>query len=122
MTVEAVEAGFNRWHDVRDCVGYVLTFTNGVKLYVTGDTSTTKQMAEMADMSIDYAFYCCDGIFNMGQDEAAECARLVGAQHDIPYHVLAQDGVYFDRNRAEQFESPNLLIIDEGEEIELTKE
>jgi len=35
---------------------------------------------------------------------------------------LAQDGVYFDRDRAEQFESPNLLIIDEGEEIELTKE
>ena len=35
----------------------MLTFSNGVKLYMTGGTSTTKQMAEMADMEIDYAFY-----------------------------------------------------------------
>ena len=49
VTVEAVEAGYNRWHDPRECVGYVLTFTNGVSLYVTGDTSTTKQTAEMSD-------------------------------------------------------------------------
>ena len=121
-TVEAVEAGYNRWHSVKECVGYIVTLSDGISVYVTGDTSKTEQMPELSEKHIDYAFYCCDGIFNMGQDEAAECARLVGAQHDIPYHVLAQDGVYFDRNRAEQFESPNLLIIDEGEEIELTKE
>ena len=118
-TVEAVEAGYNRWHSVKECVGYIVTLSDGISVYVTGDTSKTEQMPELSEKHIDYAFYCCDGIFNMSQDEAAECARLVGAQHDIPYHVLAQDGVYFDRNRAEQFESPNLLIIDEGEEIEL---
>lgn len=80
----------------------------------------TAQMPALSEKNIDYAFYCCDGIFNMDLDEAAECAVLVGARHDVPYHVLAQDGVYFDRSRAEQFESPNLLIIDEGEEIELS--
>ncbi len=46
----------------------------------------------------------------MDLDEAAECARLVGAQHDVPYYELAQDGVYFDRDRVEEFESPNLLM------------
>ncbi len=121
-TVEAVEAGYNRWHSVKDCVGYIITLSDGISVYVTGDTSKTEQMSKLADKNIDYAFYCCDGIFNMDLDEAAECAALVEAKHDIPYHVLAQDGVYFDRDRAEQFESPNLLIIDEGEEIELTKE
>lgn len=118
-TVEAVEAGYNRWHSVKECVGYIVTLSDGISIYVTGDTSRTAQMPELSVKHIDYAFYCCDGVFNMGLDEAAECAALVGARHDVPYHMLAQDGVYFDRSRAEQFESPNLLIIDEGEEIEL---
>ncbi len=120
VTVEAVEAGYNRWHDVRDCVGYVLTFSNGVKLYVTGDTSTTKQMAEMADMAIDYAFYCCDGVYNMGLEEAARCAEKVGAKHNIPYHNSTSNrGEMFDRDRAEQFDAPNRLIIYPGEALEL---
>ena len=122
VTVEAVEAGYNRWHDVRECVGYLLTLSDSISVYVTGDTSTTKQMPELAVKQIDYAFFCCDGMFNMGLEEAAECAAMVNAKHNIPYHVLAQDGVYFDRSRAEQFDVPNRLIIDEGEEIMLVKE
>ncbi len=58
----------------------------------------------------------------MGLEEASECAEMVGAKHNIPYHVLAQDGVYFDRSRAEQFNAPNRLIIDEDEEIELIQD
>ena len=55
-------------------------------------------------------------------EEAAACAEMVGAKHNIPYHVLARDGVYFDRQRAERFPAENLLIVDEGEKIELMKE
>lgn len=117
--VEAVEAGYNRWHDVKQCVGYVVTLSGGVSVYVSGDTSKTEQMADLSEKQIDYAFYCCDGVFNMGLEEAAECAELVGAKHNIPYHVLAEEGVYFDRKRAEQFEVQNRLILSEGEEIEL---
>lgn len=120
--VEAVEAGYNSWHDVKECVGYIITLSEGISVYVTGDTSKTEQMPELADKHIDYAFYCCDGAFNMDLDEAAECTRLVGAKHNIPYHILAQDGVYFDRERAEQFDAPNRLIIEEDEEIELKRE
>lgn len=83
-TVEAVEAGYNRWHDVRECVGYIVTLSDGVSVYVTGDTSKTGKMPLLAEKNIDYAFYCCDGIFNMDLDEAAECAELVGARHDVP--------------------------------------
>ena len=120
VTVQAVEAGYNRNHDVQECVGYVLTFTNGVKLYVSGDTSTTGQMSEMAEMEIDYAFYCCDGVYNMGPEEAARCAELVGARHSIPYHnVPADPGNLFDSQLAEQFDAPNRLILCPGEELEL---
>lgn len=122
VTVEAVEAGYNNFHDVSECVGYVLTFSDGVSVYVSGDTSRTDQMPLLAEKHIDYAFYCCDGVYNMNPDEAAECAVLVNAKHNIPYHVISQDGIYFDRERAEQFHAPNRMIIGPGEEIELIKE
>ena len=120
VKVEAVEAGYNEWHDVKQCVGYVLTFMNGKSVYVTGDTSTTKQMSRMSQMKIDYAFYCCDGVFNMGLKEAAKCAKLVGAKHNIPYHTSANiSGPTYERKRAEKFDAPNRLLVDEGEEIEI---
>lgn len=122
VTVEAVEAGYNSYHDVSECVGYVLTLSDGVSVYLSGDTSTTKQMPLLAEKQIDYAFYCCDGVYNMDPEEAAACANTVGAKNNIPYHMIAQDGVYFDRERAEQFPADNLLVIGKGEEIELRAE
>lgn len=118
VTVEAVEAGDNSMHDVNECVGYVLTFTNGKSVYVTGDTSKTDQMPLLAEKHIDYAFFCCDGVYNMGLDEAAECAELVGAKHNIPYHNTATTtGAHFSRELAEKFDAPNLLIVEDDEEI-----
>ena len=119
VKVEAVEAGYNEQHDVKECVGYVLTFSNGKSVYVSGDTSTTQQMAQMAQMQIDYAFYCCDGVFNMGLEEAALCAQTVGAKYNIPYHMTGKTPKIYDRKIAEQFAAPNRLIVDAGEEIEI---
>lgn len=118
VTVQPVEAGYNSLHKTSNCVGYVLTFTNGKSVYVTGDTSKTNQMSEMAAMNIDYAFYCSDGVYNMGLEEAAECAELVGAKHNIPYHnSTSNTGAMFDEALAEQFDAPNLFIVVPGEEI-----
>ncbi len=118
VQVEAVQAGNNKNHSIDECVGFVLTFSNGKKVYLSGDTSKTDQMAEMADMNIDYAFFCCDGIYNMDLEEAAECARLVGAKHNIPYHIVdAKDASHFSMERAEQFDAPNKLILQPGEEL-----
>ncbi len=118
VTVEAVEAGYNRWHDVKQCVGYVLTFSNGRSVYVTGDTSKTQQMTKMADMHISYAFWCTDGVFNMGNEEAAECARIVAAEHNIPYHNdTSNSGMMFDVEAAKRFDAPNALILLPGQEL-----
>jgi len=118
VKVEAVEAGYNRNHDVKECVGYILTFSNGKSVYVSGDTSTTEQMPKLAEKEIDYAFFCCDGKFNMDLEEAAACADLVKAKHNIPYHVGGDGGeLHFDRTRAEQFAAENRMIIEPGEEI-----
>ena len=119
-SVEAVEAGNNQYHSLDECVGYIVTLTDGTSVYVTGDTSTTQQMPSLAEKEIDYAFFCCDGIYNMDLEEAAQCAEQVGAKHNIPYHMISADsGALFDRSRAEQFEAPDLMILEDGQEIEL---
>ena len=113
--VEAVQAGNNRNHDIRVCVGWLITLPGGITVYATGDTSTTDQMAELAGRNINYAFFVCDGKYNMDMDEAIACAKLVNAQHSIPYHMAP--GKLFDQERAEMFDVPNRLIIPAGEEI-----
>ena len=114
-TVEAVQAGNNRNHNIQECVGWVITFPDGITVYVSGDTSATEQMAELAERNIDYAFFVCDGVYNMDMEEAIACAKLVNAKHSIPYHM--KPGVAFDRKRAELFDVPNRLILPAGEEI-----
>lgn len=118
VRVEAVEAEFNRLHDVDDCVGYVLTFNNGKKVYVSGDTSTTDQMHEMAGMRIDYAFLCSDGVYNMENEEAARAAELIKARHNIPYHNSTTNrGEMFDHEAAERVAAPDKMIVLPGETI-----
>ena len=120
VKVEAVEAGYNKNHDVKECVGYILTFSTGVSVYISGDTSTTPQMKEFADRKLDYAFFCCDGVYNMDVSEAMECARTVGAKHTIPYHMIAADKTNgFDQKVAESFDVPGRMIVKPGEEIVL---
>ena len=120
VTVQAVEAGFNHWHDVRNCVGYVLTFTNGKKVYVSGDTSITDEMSRMSAMHIDYAFLCTDGWYNMGNEEAACAARMIQAKHNIPYHNdTSNSGEMFDREAAAALDAPDKMIVLPGETIKI---
>ncbi|MDR0570048.1 MAG: MBL fold metallo-hydrolase [Clostridiales Family XIII bacterium] len=113
--VEAVEAK-NLIHNPKSCVGYILSF-DGLKIYCSGDTSKTGQMAAFAARGLDYAIFCGDGVFNMGLREAAECARIVGAKRNIVIHL--KPGALFDRAKADKWDAPNKLIIEPGEEIAL---
>lgn len=116
VMAEAVEAG-NKNHDPRQCVGYILTFRDGIQVYISGDTSKTTQMETFAERNLDYAFLCCDGIYNMGIAEASACAALIGARHSIPYHMAP--GALFSRERAEQFDVAGRIILAPGEELTL---
>ena len=114
-TVEAVQAGNNRNHNIRECVGWLITLPDGISVYATGDTSTTEQMAELGERNIHYAFFVCDGRYNMDMEEAIACAKLVKAQHSIPYHMAL--GALFDAERAKLFDAPGKMLIPAGEEI-----
>lgn len=115
VAIEAVEAS-NVNHDPKLCVGFIVT-VDGIKIYFSGDTSKTASMESFAAKKIDYAFFPCDGFYNMDLDEAAECAALIGARYNIPIHL--KPGELFDRERAEAFKGPNRLIVAAGEEITL---
>ena len=116
LTAEAVEAG-NARHNPRECVGFIVTM-DGITLYCSGDTSTTERMKSFAEKQLDYALLPTDGIFNMGLEEAAQCARLIGAKHNIPVHMSPIKK--FDKKKAvEKWDAPNKLVIEPGQEIEL---
>ena len=121
VKVEAVEAGYNKNHDKKNCVGYILTFSNGATLYVSGDTSKTEQMPDLAARNLDYAFFCCDGVFNMDAAEASECSSLVGAKVNIPYHTGSASETIFDEANAARFTAPGAYILKPGEELVLKK-
>ena len=112
--IQAVEAG-NKRHDPAKFVGYIITL-DGIKIYASGDTSKTKQMETFAGMKLDYALFPGDGLFNMGLEEAAECARIIGAKHNILIHLKPSESV---RKKAEKWDAPNKLIIEPRQEIEL---
>lgn len=113
--VEAVPAA-NKNHDPDVCVGYILT-VDGKKVYFAGDTSKTPEMEVFPALELDWAFLPCDGIYNMDLDEAAQCAEIIGAKHNVPVHM--KPGALFDRERAEMFNGPDRVIVAAGEEIEL---
>ena len=118
VTVEAVEAT-NKNHDPEQCVGYILTLAGNIMVYFSCDTSKTAQMETFAGRGLDYAFLCCDGVYNMDIPEASECAKLIGARSSIPYHMAP--GELFNMERAEQFTADSRLIVAAGEEIKLEK-
>ena len=115
VQVKAVPAQ-NKNHDPLKCVGYIIT-VDGKKLYAAGDTSKTDAMTGMAAEKLDYTLLPCDGVYNMDLDEAAECAKIIGARINIPIHMLP--GSLFCPERAEAYAAPNKLILPAGQELAL---
>ena len=119
ITITAVPA-YNRNHNRAECVGYVLTLTDGITVYASGDTSYTDYMKNsLGKMNLDYALLPCDGIFNMDAEEASRCADIIGAKHAIPVHT--KPGALYDTAVSDRFTAVNRLIVLPGEEIILEK-
>lgn len=117
IKIQAVPA-YNAHHNRAECVGFVITLEDGIKIYASGDTSYTDYMKDsLSTMKLDYALLPCDGIFNMDAAEAALCADIIGAAHAIPVHT--KPGELFDSKVAARFNAKNRLILQPGEEIAL---
>jgi len=114
--VEAVPAGGNPNHNVKYCVGYLVT-VDGITIYHAGDTSMIEQMGDLKSRNIDYAMFPIDGIYNMDAIEATEAAALVGAKHNIPIHEFDQGG----SKKSDNFNPDGKLVIEYGGTITLKK-
>nr|WP_320024318.1 MBL fold metallo-hydrolase [uncultured Acetobacterium sp.] len=116
IALQAVPA-YNSGHDKNKCVGYLIE-ADGIKIYASGDTSTTDYMQDvLSKEKIDYALLPIDGFYNMDPAEASACAAIIGAAHTIPIHM--KPGALFDRKIAETFVAEGRLILEPNEEIEL---
>jgi L-ascorbate metabolism protein UlaG (beta-lactamase superfamily) len=97
VKVQAVPA-YNRKHSRDNGVGYMITM-DGTKIYIPGDTSKIPEMADFAKENITYAFFPIDGVYNMGPEEASECAAIIGAKYDIPIHTCpSTQGIFKEEN------------------------
>lgn len=106
---------YNQNHPKDQCVGFVMEM-EGKKIYFACDTSRTEAMEkELPGEHLDYAFLPIDGIYNMGPEEASQCAALIGAVHSVPVHM--KPGALFDRAEAEKFEASGRVIVEPGETV-----
>ena len=117
VEVEAVEA-YNHHHRKDECVGYLVR-VDGLKLYFAGDTGKTAQMERLSNEAIDYAFLPCDGIYTMTPEEAAECADIIGAKHNVPIHMKPVEPYGEDYAKRFAAAAPNALLIRPGVRTEL---
>lgn len=115
VKIRAVPA-YNQNHPKESSVGYVLEF-DGIKLYHAGDTSRIEEMKELADLGLTYALLPMDNVYNMGPEEAAEAAQLIGAKYYIPIHT-GPDGVYSESN-VEKFNVDGKIVVKPKESIPL---
>lgn len=117
VEVEAVEA-YNSHHPKDECVGYVVR-VDGLAFYFAGDTGPTRQMGELADLGLDYAFLPGDGIYTMTPEEAARCAATIGARHSVPIHLKPVQP--YDEVAARRFAktAPGALLVKPGVPTEL---
>jgi L-ascorbate metabolism protein UlaG (beta-lactamase superfamily) len=110
LTIKAV-SGYNSNHPKDQCVGYIVE-VGGEKLYFAGDTSFIEEMKDLRSLSLDYAFLPCDGVFNMGPEEATKAAETIGAKRSIPIHTYP--GKLFDAKVASRFIPQGRLIMEPG--------
>jgi len=88
--------------------GYVLTFTNGLKVYLTGDTGPTSDMEMIRGLyRPNLAVVNMDGTSNMGPEEAAfamrELVRPRAVIHSHAEQAVTTDGQLNSDTRTAKF-------------------
>ena len=120
IKIKSVPA-YNKNHKASECVGFVID-VGDVKIYASGDTSTTSEMSKLASENIHYAFLPIDGVYNMDEIEAATCADLINARFTIPIHtspMSKEGGNIFDLEKSLAFKHKSRLILEPAKEISI---
>lgn len=117
VNIKAVPA-YNEHHSKMKCVGYILDFDK-IRLYASGDTGKIKEMKDLKDKHLDYAFLPIDDKYTMSEKEAYEVSKEIKARHTVPIHLVSDAVKLYDEEKAQRLKLENKLIIRENEEIKL---
>jgi len=87
--------------------GFLLTTTEGLKVYIAGDTGLFGDMRLIGEEGIDLAVLPIGDNYTMGPDDALRAVKMLQPRHVIPIHystweMIAQDaGAWCTRVEAE---------------------
>lgn len=104
-----------------DGEGLLVTFENGIKAYVTGDTSYSELLWYVGKLRPDLMFVCINGrMGNLNPDEAARLARVVQPEVAVPMHygmfpANDRDPAEFEEALAREGAKAQCLILKTGE-------
>lgn len=100
-------------------VGYILTLSDGKRVYLAGDTGVFLDMQRFAREPISVAVLPIGDNFTMGPDESIEAIQLLRPETVLPSHfntwpIIAQDaGQWAERVRRETQARP--VVLQPGE-------
>ena len=78
--------------------GFLLTATDGKKIYMDGDTGLFGDMKLIGDEGVDLAVIPIGDNYTMGSDDALRAVKLLTPKHVIPIHYETWDLIAQDPN------------------------
>jgi L-ascorbate metabolism protein UlaG (beta-lactamase superfamily) len=104
-------------------VGFLLTTTEGKKIYMACDTGLFGDMRLIAEEGIDLAVLPIGDNFTMGPDDALRAVKLLEPKHVVPIHYNTWDLIAQDPNkwarRVENETSSKVHVLKPGESFTL---
>lgn len=105
--------------------GFVVTFTDGTKVYDAADTALFGDMSLIGDEGLDLAFLPIGDYYTMGPDDAVRAVKLLKPRFVIPIHfgtfpVIEQDPQkWAEAIRRETDATP--IVLEPGQWFEIPK-
>ena len=78
--------------------GFLITLTDGKKIYIAGDTGLFGDMRLIGEEGIDLAVLPIGDNYTMGPDDALRAVKLLEPKHVIPIHFSTFDVITQDEN------------------------
>ena len=104
-------------------VGFLLTTTDGQKIYIAGDTGLFGDMQLIGEEGLDLAVLPIGDNYTMGPDDALRAVKLLASRHVIPYHYGTWELIAQDPNawaaRVEKETKTKVHVLKPGESFEI---
>lgn len=103
--------------------GFLLTTTDGKKIYLAGDTGLFGDMRLIGEEGLDLAVIPIGDNYTMGPDDALRAVKLLQPRHIIPIHFNTWDVIRQDpaswASRVDALNSVKAHVLKPGESFEL---